>query len=89
MARLPLVGEMNPPIMFNKVDLPHPDGPTTQMNSPSQISRLMFSRTGVFFPSRSNAILTLRSRNLALRDEAEKIAYAATLFLPITPADEL
>ena len=31
--------------MFSRVDLPHPEGPTRQMNSPSRMSREMSSRT--------------------------------------------
>ena len=35
----PLVGSNNPAIIFNNVDLPHPDGPITQINSFSLISK--------------------------------------------------
>ena len=31
---LPFVGVSNPPMMFNKVVLPEPEGPTTAVNSP-------------------------------------------------------
>jgi len=35
----PLVGLSKPPIQFNKVVLPDPEGPTTAVNSPSDIFR--------------------------------------------------
>ena len=41
MMTLPLVGSSSPAIMFNVVVLPHPDGPTKIMNSPSLMSRLI------------------------------------------------
>src|SRR5215475_10177700 len=34
---LPALGASNPPISRNKVDLPHPEAPIRQMNSPSSI----------------------------------------------------
>ncbi len=37
----PDVGVSSPEIMLSVVVLPHPDGPTMIMNSPSLISRLM------------------------------------------------
>ena len=36
----PLVGARKPPVKLSSVDLPHPDGPTRQTNSPSWMSRL-------------------------------------------------
>src|SRR5215813_4062934 len=41
MAISPPVIVSRPAIMFNRVDLPHPDGPTRMRNSPSGASMLM------------------------------------------------
>src|SRR4028119_153244 len=41
----PWVAVRKPPAMLSRVDLPHPEGPTRQTNSPSRTSRLMSSRT--------------------------------------------
>ena len=38
---LPFVGESSPPIIFNKVVFPEPDGPTNPVNSAFSNSRLM------------------------------------------------
>src|SRR3954467_1264558 len=39
MRTTPEVGAVKPPMMFNVVVLPHPEGPSRQKNSPSRISR--------------------------------------------------
>ncbi len=36
-----MVGSSMEPIKFNRVDLTHPDGPASGVNSPGFISRLM------------------------------------------------
>src|SRR5262245_8978650 len=36
----PLVGSLRPAMMRNAVDLPQPDGPSSETNSPSRTSRL-------------------------------------------------
>src|SRR5450755_59658 len=41
MAMVPASISSNPASMRNSVDLPHPDGPTSTMNSPSLMSKLM------------------------------------------------
>src|SRR3990170_925500 len=41
---VPEVGRSSPAIKLSTVDLPHPDGPTMQRNSPSFTARLMFSK---------------------------------------------
>jgi hypothetical protein len=43
----PLEGLTNPAIVFKIVDLPHPDGPNKQMNSPGFIMKLISSSTKV------------------------------------------
>src|ERR1700730_18373230 len=43
MSTLPSVMSSRPAIMLRVVDLPQPDGPTRMTNSPSAISRLMWS----------------------------------------------
>ena len=43
----PCVAARKPPAMLSRVDLPQPEGPTRQTNSPSPTSRLMSSRTWV------------------------------------------
>src|SRR5258708_5822793 len=51
----PDVGLKKPATMFNKVDLPQPEGPTMQTNSPRKTSRSIFSRTamGAVLPVKS------------------------------------
>src|SRR5258708_19605163 len=44
MSRVPLVGRSRPPMMFSSVDLPEPEGPIRQTNSPRCTSRLTFTR---------------------------------------------
>src|SRR5438128_1206818 len=40
----------NMPMMFSRVDLPEPDGPITERNSPSSIRRLMSFKIKLGFP---------------------------------------
>ncbi len=46
----PAVTSSSPAIMRNSVDFPHPDGPTSTMNSPSRTARLMSSTARKPFP---------------------------------------
>ncbi len=57
---LPLVGLLNPDTMLSRVDLPQPECPMTQVNSPSATVRSMLSRT-VAGPSAVGYILVTRS----------------------------
>src|SRR5258708_24177908 len=43
-STVPLVGRSRPPMMFSSVDLPEPEGPIRQTNSPRCTSRLTFTR---------------------------------------------
>ena len=52
----PLVGERKPAMVLSSVDLPQPEGPTMQRNSPFATSRLMSFSTGVLLPSRVNVM---------------------------------
>src|SRR6478736_3569682 len=47
----PRVSLRKPPRMLSIVDLPQPDGPTIQTNSPGRMSKLMFSRTWTCCPA--------------------------------------
>ena len=53
-------------MMLSIVDLPHPEGPTRQRNSPFATSRLMFCSTGVVLPSRMKTMLRFSARSLML-----------------------
>ena len=37
----PVLGSIRPAMMRSSVDLPQPEGPTMEMNSPAHISKLM------------------------------------------------
>src|SRR6478736_8410968 len=47
----PRVSMRKPPRILSIVDLPQPDGPTMQTNSPGRMSKLMFSRTWTGCPA--------------------------------------
>ena len=47
--RAPDVGKLSPAIMFKIVDLPEPDGPSTETNSPRSMRREVGAMT-VFSP---------------------------------------
>src|SRR6185503_11619495 len=47
--------------MFSSVDLPHPDGPTTQTNSPGRISSVRLSTAVVSWRDDTNRFETPRS----------------------------
>jgi hypothetical protein len=68
MSTFPLVCFKNPPTIFSSVDLPHPDGPRMQTNSPSRASRSMFSSTLTSLPSRLNTMFTLVMFSLVFTD---------------------
>src|ERR1700761_1927163 len=53
----PVVGSSRPAIMRSTVDLPHPDGPSSTMNSPSVTSRLTLSTAVV--PSGQTLVTSL------------------------------
>src|SRR5690348_2759295 len=42
-STVPLVGRSRPPMTFSSVDLPEPEGPIRQTNSPGRTSRLTFT----------------------------------------------
>ena len=44
-SMLPVVGRSSPAMRFSSVDLPHPDAPSRQTNSPGAMSRSMSSST--------------------------------------------
>ena len=46
----PAVTSSSPAIIRSSVDFPHPDGPTSTMNSPSRTARLMSSTARKPFP---------------------------------------
>jgi hypothetical protein len=54
MTTVPLEGVRRPVASFMNVDLPHPDGPTMAMNSPSSVLRLMSSTANCPFRRRSS-----------------------------------
>ena len=64
---MPLGRRKKPPITFSSVDLPQPEGPTRQMNSPSATSRLISSSTDMLLPSRSNTMPSVPARNFPAR----------------------
>src|SRR5581483_1551642 len=64
MSTAPASGATKPAIMFNNVDLPHPDGPTMATNSPSRTLKLTFSTTDK--RPLSEAKVFLRSRTSIL-----------------------
>src|SRR4051794_56740 len=59
MRSSPSVMSSSPAIMFSVVDFPHPDGPTRMMNSPSAMSRLMWSTASA--PSGYRLVTSLSS----------------------------
>src|SRR5512138_2457000 len=65
MKTRPSLTVSSPAIRFSKVDLPHPDGPTSTTNSPSPISRSMPFSTSVL-PKRFNKFSVLTSTICAL-----------------------
>src|SRR5450432_3165820 len=58
----PRVWWRKPPMMLSRVDLPQPDGPTMQTNSPSRTSRSMRSSTWICSPDGFPGKLIQRSR---------------------------
>ena len=79
---------MKPAMTFSIVDLPQPDGPSRQTNSPSPTSRLMSSSTLRLAPSRSNTMLIPSARSLAARAcMVSADAGRAALVIRVAPAD--
>ena len=64
----PELGVSSPAIMFITVDLPQPEGPTTQMNSPGQTSRVTSDTARVRWPVRgaTKYLKTFLSRSLGV-----------------------
>src|ERR1700759_70675 len=62
---VPLLGVSSPAIMFMTVDLPQPDGPTTQMNSPVSMARVTPVTASVRLPVRgaTNSLATSCNRS--------------------------
>src|SRR5215213_5843904 len=58
MVTLPVVGEVRSPISRRSVDLPQPDGPMSETNSPSRIEKSMSSRAWVRPAAVSKTLLT-------------------------------
>src|SRR6185437_7072690 len=67
MARCPCSQESRPASSLNKVLLPHPDGPTTQTNSPPQISRLTRSSACTPSPEIVAYVLETSSNSISAR----------------------
>ena len=63
---VPFEGVSSPAIRFMTVDLPQPDGPTTQTNSPVSIVRLTSLTAIVFWPAfgPGNDFVTCEKRSL-------------------------
>src|SRR5580658_2788317 len=60
----PLVEGRKPARTLSSVDLPQPDGPTIQTNSPTETSKLISSRAETLAPLRSYTLPRCCTRNL-------------------------
>ena len=53
----PSVGAKKPARMFKSVDLPHPEGPKTDISSPSLMSKLMFFNASTLPPLGNSKVI--------------------------------
>src|SRR6185437_8137673 len=77
-STVPLVGRSRPPMMFSSVDLPEPEGPIWQTNSPGCTSRLTFtSARTISSPSlcsfQASVTLTTGAPGTATLSEADSV----------------
>src|SRR5690349_5653284 len=70
MSTSPLVGASKPATMRSNVDLPQPEAPMRQMNSPLRTVRLAFRNASIDWPFTANVLLTFLISRIgrALRD---------------------